>query len=240
MKHRIRNGQSGQAAVESALVLPVMVFALLGVVQMSIAYQARLLNEYAAFKVARAASVYRLDCGRMVRAGLMALIPSMSRTGRGTPQQRFSRMAREVLTDNTPAHLPYRPGETVPLVRVDYRVSGFRRPFDAQLEVGEAPMKVHVRLAYFYEYRIPFAGWIISRMWLASQTGRPWTTGADPVMPVQREVELVEPPAAPSPDWQVVERAQRQDYFTVPIVSTWSMRMMSEPLPEQELEGKCQ
>jgi hypothetical protein len=236
MERRTGHGQSGQAAVESAIVLPLMVFLLLGVLQLSVAYQARLLNEYASFKVARAASVYRLDCGRMTRAGLMALIPSMSRTGRGTPQQRFSATARRVLGENRPPNLP---GVDIPLVKVDYRVTGFRRPFDEQLEETDTPMKVHVRLAYFYEYRIPFAGWIISRVWLASQTGRPWTSGANPYMPVQREVDPVTLDPLPSPDWAVVDRAIGQQYFTVPIVSTWSMRMMSDPLPGRALEGQC-
>jgi hypothetical protein len=236
---RARQGQSGQAAVESAIVLPLMVFMLLGVIQLSIAYQARLLSEYAAFKVARAASVYRLDCGRMVKAGLMALVPSMSRTGRGALKDRFINTARRVLTDNRPPGMPFLPGDTVPLVQVDYRVSDFRSTFDEQLDVGDVPMKVHVRLAYFYEYRIPFAGWIISRVWLASQTGGVWTQGADPVMPVKRQVEAVERSTQPSPDWQVVQRAIRQDYYTVPIVSTWSLRMMSDPLPGRALEGQC-
>jgi hypothetical protein len=239
MRWRTEQAQNGQAAVESAIVLPLMVFILLGVLQLSIAYQARLLSEYAAFKVARAASVYRVDCGRMVKAGLMALIPSMSRSGRDSPQQRYVRLARQVLNDNHPPGLPYLAGGNVPLVQVDYRVSDFRDTFDEQLEVDERPMKVHVRLAYFYEYRIPFAGWIISRVWLAAQTGRPWTRGADPVMPVKRQADVVERSAQPSPDWAVVERAIDQKYFTVPIVATWSMRMMSDPIPGRDLQGQC-
>lgn len=239
MGSRSRHGQNGQAAVESAIVLPLMVFILLGVIQLSIAYQARLLSEYAAFKVARAASVYRLDCRHMVNAGLMALIPSMSRSGRDSLRERYSRLARQVLGQNRPPGLAAVSGSPVPLVQVDYRVSDYRRTFDEQLEVDARPMKVHVRLAYFYEYRIPFAGWLISRVWLASQTGRPWTTGADPVMPVQRQAEPVTRVAEPSPDWVVVDRAIRQNYFTVPIVATWSMRMMSDPLPGRALQGQC-
>lgn len=230
-------GQEGQAAVESAIVLPLMVFCLLGILQLSMAHQARLLNEYAAFKVARAASVYRLDCGHMVKAGLMALIPSMARTGRGTPQQRFALTARQVLTENTPPAGGN--GAGLPMVLVNYWVSDARSPFDEQLEQDQQPMKVHVRLAYFYEYRIPFAGWILSRVWLASQTGTPWAQGADPVLPVQRKAETIRRATDPSPDRAVVERAIAQNYFTVPVVSTWSLRMMSDPLPGRALQGQC-
>jgi hypothetical protein len=231
------HGEAGQAAVETAIVLPLMLFMLLGVLQMSIAYHARLLNEYAAFKVARSASVYRLSCQHMVRAGLMALVPSISRTGKGTPRQRFTSAASQVLGNNIPPGA----GVGIPLVQVDYRVSGFvpNRPFDQQLELGQTPLKVHIRLAYFYEYRIPFANWIISRVWLSSHSGRPWTRGGDPITPVRRTPDEVREAAEPSPDWEIAQRAVDRGYYTVPVVSTWSMRMMSDPLPGQELWGQC-
>ncbi|HVG63579.1 MAG TPA: TadE family protein [Hyalangium sp.] len=233
-----QRSESGQAAVETAIVLPVMVFMLLGVLQMTLAYQARLVNEYAAFKVARAASVYRLDCGRMVNAGLMALVPTIGRTGTGTYQQRFLGAARELLSDNKP---PFA-GISMPLIRVRYRVSGNpSRTFDHQLAPGDEPLKVHVRVSYFFEYRIPFANWIISRVWLASQTGQAWASGADPLTPVRRTPGVVAPANETALDVNIVQDAIRQNYFTTPLVSSWSMRMMSDPLPGTRLpEGRCQ
>jgi hypothetical protein len=237
LRRPIPHSERGQAAVESAIVLPLLVFMLLGLLQMSIAYHARLLNEYAAFKVARAASVYRLDCTRMTRAGLMALIPSISRVGRfDTNQQRFVAASRAVLQENRPPNSR----ANIPLVRVEYRVSGpMGRSFDEQLGPNEQPTKVHIRLAYFFEYQIPFANWIISKVWLASQSGRTWATGADPITPVRRTAGLVRRTEEPSPDWQLAEQAIDADYFTVPLVSTWSMRMMSDPLPGKEAHGWC-
>jgi hypothetical protein len=234
------HGERGQAAVESAIVLPLMVFMLLGVLQMTLAYQARLVNEYAAFKVARSASVYRLDCERMVRAGLMALVPTVSRTGTGNHQKRYLSAARELIANNTP---PFA-GIGIPLVRIDYRVSGYTgRPFDQQLLPAEEPMKVHVRLAYYWEYRIPFANWIITRVWLASHTGLAWATGADPITPVRRTAGTVaaanESSTEISRDVAVVRQAIARNYFTTPLVSTWSMRMMSDPLPGADLVGEC-
>jgi hypothetical protein len=237
-----RAGERGQAAVETAIVLPMMVFLVLGTLQMSLAHQARLLNEYAAFKVARAASVYRLACRPMVNAALMALIPSLSRTGVNPDlRARYTSVARRVLGANQPLGFSFNGAGPIPLVQVDYWVSDFRRneSFDLQLEAGQRPTKVHVRLAYFYEYRIPFAGWIISRVWLASQTGRQWATGADPITPVRRWAGAVTRVVDRSPDWVVAQQGIDQGYFTVPLVSTWSMRMMSDPLPDAELEGQC-
>lgn len=234
------HGERGQAAVETAIVLPLMVFMLLGVLQMTLAYQARLVNEYAAFKVARSASVYRLDCERMVRAGLMALVPTVGRTKTGGPQQRFLAVARELIPNNTP---PFA-GLGIPLVRIDYRISGYTgRPFDQQLLPAEEPMKVHVRLAYYWEYRIPFANWIITRVWLASHTAQAWATGADPITPVRSTAGTVaaanETSTEISRDVDVVRQAIGQNYFTTPLVSTWSMRMMSDPLPGAQLTGEC-
>jgi hypothetical protein len=232
--------ESGQAAVETAIVLPLMVFMLLGVLQMTLAYQARLVNEYAAFKVARSASVYRLDCERMVRAGLMALVPTVSRAGLGSYQQRFLSAARMLLNSNTPPNA----GVAIPLVRVHYRVSGFSgRPFDQQLLPAEEPMKVHVRLSYYWEYQIPFANWIITRVWLASHTGQAWATGADPITPVRRTAGAVKAANETSNeialDVGIVRQAIGRNYFTTPLVSTWSMRMMSDPLPGAPLTGEC-
>jgi hypothetical protein len=235
-----QHGERGQAAVETAIVLPLMVFMLLGVLQMSIAYQTRLLNEYAAFKVARAASVYRLDCSHMVNAGLMALIPSVS-LGQLFPQtdagmrQRFVATARALINNNQP---PNR-GVAIPLIRVHYWVSHTKGAFDEQLAPGEEPMKVHIRLAYFFEYRIPFANWIISRTWLASQTGQPWATGADPITPVRATAGRVSPATEASWDVDIVRQALASNYFTVPLVSTWSMRMMSDPIGPTSLTS-CQ
>jgi hypothetical protein len=236
------HGELGQAAVETAIVLPLMVFMLLGVLQMSLAYQARLLNEYAAYKVARSASVYRLDCDHMIGAGLMALVPSVG-LGQLFPdtqagmRQRYVATARTLIGDNRP---PNR-GVNIPLIRVHYWVSGYTgRPFDQQLEQaqGDVPMKVHIRLAYFFEYRIPFANWIISRVWLASQTGQAWATGADPITPVRRTVGRVTRATETSWDVDVVQQALRSNYFTVPLVSTWSMRMMSDPI-DGNTSGRC-
>lgn len=234
-----RHRERGQAAVETAIVLPMMVFMLLGLLQMTLAYQARLVNEYAAFKVARAASVYRLDCDRMVRAGLMALIPTISRVGDGKepdPRPRYLATARKVLGDNKPPNA----GVSIPLIWVDYRVTNFRDTFDDQLEPNQIPMKVHVRLAYFWEYRIPFANWIISRVWLSSQTGEAWATGADPITPVRGTPGRVTAARQVSPDVGIARLAITKNYFTVPLVSTWTMRMMSDPLPSVDLAGHCE
>ena len=72
--------QSGQAAVESALVLPLMVFLGLGIIQLTMMQHAKLMTEYAAFNAARTGIVWNGNNERMRDAALVALLPTLGRT----------------------------------------------------------------------------------------------------------------------------------------------------------------
>jgi len=72
--------ESGQAAVETALTMPLVVFLALGTVQLAAMQQARLLTEYAAFQAARAGIVWNGNGERMHDAALWALLPTLGRT----------------------------------------------------------------------------------------------------------------------------------------------------------------
>ena len=74
------SGESGQVAVEAALILPLMVFFLLGILQLSMMQHAKLMTEYAAFQSARAGIVWNGHVGRMRDAAIMALLPTLGRT----------------------------------------------------------------------------------------------------------------------------------------------------------------
>ncbi|MBL8951785.1 MAG: pilus assembly protein [Myxococcaceae bacterium] len=237
-----RKLQSGQAAVETALILPLQLFTLLGAIQLSMAYQARLVNEYAAYKTARAASLYRLECRRMTNAALVALVPTVSgHYPPGTytePEARYLALTRAVISaGNRPPNNP--PGAATPLTVVDYRLTDFRPEFDTQLDPGERPMKVHVRLAYFFEYRVPFANWIMSRFWLQTENGVQLASGIDPIMAVRDQRNEPLTPFLDTSLTRIAQSAIANRYFTVPIVSTFSLRMMSDPLPGVPLQGRC-
>ncbi|ATB34514.1 TadE/TadG family type IV pilus assembly protein [Melittangium boletus] len=79
-EHPPRSRQSGQAAVESALVLPLMVFLGLGLIQLTMMQQAKLMTEYAAFAAARTGIVWNGNNERMHDAAIVALLPTMGRT----------------------------------------------------------------------------------------------------------------------------------------------------------------
>lgn len=74
------SADSGQAAVEAALTLPLTVFVTLGIVQLALAQQARLFTEYAAFQASRAGVVWNGHLERMHDAAMVALLPTLGRT----------------------------------------------------------------------------------------------------------------------------------------------------------------
>src|SRR5438105_930062 len=80
IRSRVSRAKRGQAAVESALVMPLMVFFVLGIVQLAMLQQAKLMTEYAAFQAARAGVVWNGNNERMHDAAIVALLPTLGRT----------------------------------------------------------------------------------------------------------------------------------------------------------------
>ena len=225
----------GQAAVEIAITMPMMIFTVLGLLQMTVAYQARITTELAVFNAVRAGTLYRSQCAAMRQAAFTALIPSVGLNGRKgrTLRASYALAMDKLLTRNMAPDNARAAAGNVPLVVIDYWLTDARARFDDQLDItsGERVMKLNVRLAYFYEYRVPFANWIITRFWLATQTGAIWAGGVDPIMMTSR------PRLPPVNNWltgsllPIAQRGIDNKYYTAPIVTRWSMRMMSDPLP---------
>jgi hypothetical protein len=75
----MRSRQSGQAAVETAIVMPLFVFTVLGIMQLSLLHHARLLTKYAAYKAARAGALNRASKKTMERAAISVMLPMITR-----------------------------------------------------------------------------------------------------------------------------------------------------------------
>ncbi|MBW2736085.1 MAG: pilus assembly protein [Deltaproteobacteria bacterium] len=73
---RLRQDESGQAVVESAIVIPLMTFVILGILQLVMVQHARIMTEYAAFNSARAGIVWNADKRVMENAAIIALLPT--------------------------------------------------------------------------------------------------------------------------------------------------------------------
>ncbi|SEU17200.1 TadE-like protein [Myxococcus fulvus] len=72
--------QSGQAAVEAAMIMPLAVFMTLGIIQLTLIQHAKLMTEYAAYQAARAGVVWNGNNERMHDAAIIALLPTLGRT----------------------------------------------------------------------------------------------------------------------------------------------------------------
>ena len=69
------NGNSGQAAVETAIVLPLNLFLLLGIIQFGMISQARYITKYAAYRAARIGAMNNANTDMMKKAAALTLLP---------------------------------------------------------------------------------------------------------------------------------------------------------------------
>jgi len=72
----LASGMRGQAAVETAIVMPLMTFMVLGIIQLTMMQQASLMTEYAAYQACRAGVVWNGNNDKMVDAAIVALAPT--------------------------------------------------------------------------------------------------------------------------------------------------------------------
>jgi Flp pilus assembly protein TadG len=80
MKYRSRRAEAGQALVETAIVMPIMIFLLLGALQIMMMQHGRIMTEYAAYNAARAGVVHNANWNVMRNAALMSALPLYDRT----------------------------------------------------------------------------------------------------------------------------------------------------------------
>ena len=77
MRHFSRR-ESGQAAVETAIVMPLFVFIILGILQLGLVHQARIMTKYAAYKAVRAGALRGADETVMKNAAIAVLLPILT------------------------------------------------------------------------------------------------------------------------------------------------------------------
>lgn len=248
--------QSGQAAVEAALTLPLMLFMILGTLQLFMMLQGRLMAEHAAYKATRVGAVNHGDCTRMTHAAVAAVLPSFvsflgPRTPGATPAEKFALAwrARSVgqPNDNRFAGPPDanhdraivwilrerpRVGEVTPAAEDQFDDPGPRPN-------GEVGYRLEVRLIYWYPLRIPFANWVMAAMFRA-YFGLQNYVYVNPLLPTQtadwRRQSSNNLPAAVAAEFEA--RYLREQY-SFPITSTYAMRMMTPPRPRFFATQNC-
>lgn len=102
--------ESGQAMVESAIVIPLMVFLILGMIQLVMIQHARIMTEYAAFNAARAGIVWNADKIIMENAAIISLLPTyeglFKESDLGNPMQMLKRILQRALLYQVNRRLP--------------------------------------------------------------------------------------------------------------------------------------
>lgn len=91
----------GQVVVETAIVMPVFVFLILGLLQLGLMHHARVMAKYASYKAVRAGSVNRGEVEVMEKAALAVMLPVVGRDSTaGAPHKTDSAGAYDTAWNN--------------------------------------------------------------------------------------------------------------------------------------------
>ncbi|MCP3058440.1 pilus assembly protein [Myxococcus sp. K38C18041901] len=164
--------------METAIVLPLFVFLILGILQLGLMHQARLLTKYAAYKAVRAGSIHNANVREMEKAAVAVLLPMLAKRSSGPDGieyvrpvgsgQEFSDKWKE-LNDNKMAdtELKYAEVTICGPTKADAGGSGgevdFDDPDNATSGDWRASHRTKLRIQVTFNYRlvVPFADWVI-------------------------------------------------------------------------------
>ncbi|NOK34535.1 pilus assembly protein [Corallococcus exercitus] len=248
-----RQHESGQAAVEAALCMPLVVFMVLGSLQLFMLLQGRILAQVAVYRAVRAGSLNHGSCEAMTHAALVTMLPTVEHTR--TPAQlaaAFEDRKRNYLRVRGSKGTLFTEGPMVEIVRESPDTSWVRSlagdedllfdtPTDSNLEMQRRTLEI--RMVAWYYMRIPFADWVMSRMFLAQFHLRNYRD-ANPLNPAQKEsdwwadtdVELG-PDDWPGGDLGArMVRWSAQGHYLFPIQVHAAMRMMT-PVKASNFNG---
>ncbi len=235
----ISRSQSGQAAVETALTMPLFVFLILGLLQMSLLHQARYMTKYAAYKAVRTGSIHSAKNKAMTNAALGVLMPYVGhpaadafyKTSSG-PDYALSYKAAQL------ANLV--PLTNIVEVMVCDPTGSVTGDFDdPNSDMGVQPTaaspstdaawkqfnkgRLSIQVTFYFKLVIPFANMMIYQITSGledSETLR--------MMRMGQKTGLL-----PNPNRTIISklaaRSLAKNYF-IPIRAGWSMRMMSNYL----------
>ncbi|MGI5865057.1 MAG: TadE/TadG family type IV pilus assembly protein [Myxococcales bacterium] len=188
--------ESGQAMVETAIVMPTLIFTILGTLQLTMMQQASLMLEYAAYNAARTGIVWNMDDDRMERAALISMLPTLGKcdsvgslaataaTGFVIDKVLSSLGLPEVVQvdvlNPTTADFAGKKEIEMDVVQVDVlnpTTADFAGKKEIEMDRAASSLaerrktQLTVRVTYMFQMRIPFANWIIWESWWASRVG---------------------------------------------------------------------
>jgi hypothetical protein len=247
--------ESGQAAVETALTLPLVLFVILGSIQLFLLSQSRLLAQYAVFQATRVGSLNHGACTPMTHAALLSVLPAVhsflgdETLAGATPGERLGAAFGRFRHNH---YLGYKgPGwedagteneALVWLVREQPRprpadVVAFDQPLP---RAGRTePLRLEVRMVFWAPLRIPFADWVFSRM-AAARLGLESYTHQNPLMLTQRaQWDAEAPRQLEARTAGELRRRLARGHYMFPIEVSSTMRMMTPPRLSEFATAGC-
>jgi hypothetical protein len=234
--------ESGQAAVETAISMPLVLFCVLGALQLFMMFNGRILTQLAAYKAARAGSLNHGNCDRMIDAALVQVLPAIESFMRppygGGPNRPGAKLAAAYARRRFNTYDPsydritdggkdtMASGTIIWLVR-DLGPRALAGVEDDDFDMGLAVQRLEVKAIFWFPMRIPFANWVMSKMYLAHFSVTPYTAVNPLVSPQTAKWTAT---AAQSVDSAIIsEMATRMNRgeFVFPITATYTMRMMT-------------
>ena len=229
--------ERGQAALETAIAVPLLLLMMLGIVQLACAQTARLLLQGAAFHAARAGSVWNGDPARMADAARFALLPSLGATH--DADHLGDTWERAQALDETFKAQGSFPDGWVRVETLAPRATDFLTDSPQELEAeakasGQAP-ELRVRVRVLYELSLPLAGDAVFLAWMAERAQATLTyplvgrwQAADDLGDVAREISADEgKPLVSAEELQALWRLWRAGHAYLPMSASYRVRLQS-------------
>ncbi len=181
--------------------MPLVVFLVLGTLQLFMMLQARIMAQYAVYKAVRSGSLMHGDCEAMTHTALVALMPTITRVDSPTS------LAEAFGNRRTNRYNPNKDfgygTQIIEIYRESPLLASIQPPIleDNQFDQPATPnasnplKRLEVRMIYWYRLKIPFADWVMSRMFLAHYDLQAYNN-ANPLAPVQGKAGWPDGPTA--------------------------------------------
>lgn len=243
--------ESGQAAVETALTMPLALFMVLGTLQLFMLLQGRLFAEHAAYAAVRTGVVKHGDCEAMTHAAIAALLPSfVTYLGAGTPGAgAHDKLANAFAarTRNKPFSNQYdataddgHDGAVVWLFRESPTRRDVTNSSEDDFDDPDGPgYTLEVRLVYWYPLRIPFANWVMATMYRA-YFGLGDYTKVSPIMPTKPAGWTQAGARMNGAAASEFQRRYDAQQYVFPVTASYAMRMMTPPRPSGFRRQNCE
>ncbi len=234
---------SGQALVEAALTLPLMLFCVLGALQLFLLLQARLMAEYAVYRAVRAGSLNHGDCRAMTHAAVLSVLPAIDRTDGPDTLARAFELRRGNRYD---AGRDRHDGQIIELWREQPKAPTVASPEDLAFDQPSSGavdhlVRIEARMVFWARLKVPFVDWVMTRAFLAYWGLKPYDR-VNPLMPVETAAWQAQsrPPRWPGGDLgDQMLRWSDQGRYLFPIQTNFGMRMMT-PAKKQYWPGAMQ